>query len=431
MPDYRIESDSLGNVNVPSDMLYGAQTQRARDNFPVSSMRIPRRMIRALGLLKKAAAQVNLEKGNLTDSVANAVIQAAGEVADGDHDREFVVDIFQTGSGTSSNMNTNEVIANRAIQILGGEVGSKKPVHPNDHVNRGQSSNDIIPTAIHIAVLDAIQKDLLPNLRVLADALEAKAVEFDGIVKVGRTHLQDAVPIRLGQEFSGFAAQARKAVGRIEATMPNLSELPLKQNPNLFEGLASRDALVEASGALRTVAVSLMKIAEDIRWLGSGPRCGIAELILPDLQPGSSIMPGKVNPVMSEMMLQVGAQVQGNDLTVSIGGQGGHFELNTMMPVMAYNILQSIQILGNAAGVFADKCVKGLKANEARCKELVEKSLALVTALAPAIGYDQAAAISKEAFKTGRTIRDLCLEKNILAEAELDKLLDAKKMTGK
>ncbi len=462
MPDYRIESDSLGNVNVPSDMLYGAQTQRARDNFPVSSMRIPRRMIRALGLLKKAAAQVNLEKGNLTDSVANAVIQAAGEVADGDHDREFVVDIFQTGSGTSSNMNMNEVIANRAIQILGGEVGSKKPVHPNDHVNRGQSSNDIIPTAIHIAVLDAIQKDLLPNLRVLADALEAKAVEFDGIVKVGRTHLQDAVPIRLGQEFSGFAAQARKAVGRIEATMPNLSELPLggtavgtglnapegfapsviavvagetglplKQNPNLFEGLASRDALVEASGALRTVAVSLMKIAEDIRWLGSGPRCGIAELILPDLQPGSSIMPGKVNPVMSEMMLQVGAQVQGNDLTVSIGGQGGHFELNTMMPVMAYNILQSIQILGNAAGVFADKCVKGLKANEARCKELVEKSLALVTALAPAIRYDQAAAISKEAFKTGRTIRDLCLEKNILAEAELDKLLDAKKMTGK
>jgi fumarate hydratase class II len=462
MKDYRIETDSLGEVKVPNSALWGAQTQRAVENFPVSGLRIPPSMIHAFGRVKRACAQLNKERGTLPADVADAIVQAATEVVEGKHDDQFPVDIFQTGSGTSSNMNTNEVIANRAIQILGGVVGSKKPVHPNDHVNKGQSSNDVVPTVIHIAAAEAVSKDLLPALRHLAEALEAKALAFDPIVKIGRTHLQDAVPVRLGQEFSGYARQVRNAERRAASTLPALCELalggtavgtglnavpgfaekviaalakemeiPFVQAPNLFEALAAKDGLVEASGALRTIAVGLMKIAEDIRWLGSGPRCGIGEIKLPDLQPGSSIMPGKVNPVMSEMMIGVCTQVLGNDAVVAMSGMGGHFELNTMMPVIAHNVLQSARILANACRTFADRCVAGLVADEARCGEMVEKSLAMVTALNPAIGYDAAAAIAHEAFETGKTIRELCLEKKVLPEDKLDELLDAKRMTGK
>ncbi len=459
--DYRIEKDSMGEVKVPAGVLYGAQTQRAAENFPVSGLRIPGRMIRAIGLAKKAWAEVNRTASRLEPRLAEAIIKAADEVANGQHDAQFVVDVFQTGSATSSNMNANEVIANRAIQILGGVIGSKDPVHPNDHVNMSQSSNDIIPTAIHIAALESLELDLLPALGRLALALEAKARQFDPIVKIGRTHLQDAVPIRLGQEFSGYAAQVRKGIVRVRSCKPHLAELalggtavgtglnaperlpeqviaklaswtnlPLRQSDNLFEALASKDALVEASGAVRTVAVSLSKIAEDIRWLGAGPRCGIGEIKIPDLQPGSSIMPGKVNPVMSEMMIMACAQVQGNDLAVALGGQAGHFELNTMMPLMAHNLLQSISLLSHAAELFATRCVEGLQADEARCAWMVEQSLAMVTALAPRIGYDAAAALAKEAYASGKTIRALCIEKKVLPQDELNRLLDARKMTG-
>ena len=461
MSEHRIETDSLGEVKVPTSALYGAQTQRAAENFPISGLRMPRAMIRALGLLKRACARTNQDRGELDPKLAKAILQAADEVVDGRHDGEFVVDIFQTGSGTSSNMNTNEVIANRAIQILGGKIGTKSPVHPNDHVNRGQSSNDIIPTAIHIAILDSLNRNLLPPLEDLAEALEAKAKEFDDVIKIGRTHLQDAVPIRLGQEFSGYAFQIRQSLARLEAVRPHLAELalggtavgtglnapkgfaakviqlvaeetglPLRQSPNLFEALASRDAVLAASGALRSTAISLMKIAEDIRWLGSGPRCGLGEIQLPELQPGSSIMPGKVNPVIPEMVMMVGAQVQGNDLAISVGGQGGHFELNTMMPVMVHNALQSIDILGNAARTFNERCVAGIQADRVRCAEMVEKSLAMVTALAPEIGYDAAAGIAKEAFKTGKTVREVAREKKLLSEEELTRILEPRRMTG-
>ncbi len=459
--EYRTEKDSMGEVKVPAEALYGAQTQRAVENFPVSGLRIPARMIRAMGLVKKAWAEVNRKAGRLDPRLAEAIISAAGEVASGTHDAQFVVDIFQTGSATSSNMNANEVIANRAIQMLGGKAGSKTPVHPNDHVNMSQSSNDIIPTAIHIAALEALEAELLPALEHLAVALEGKASEFGHVVKIGRTHLQDAVPIRLGQEFSGYAAQVRKGIARVKGCEENLSELalggtavgtglnapeglpekviskiaswtnlPLKQSANLFEALASKDALVETSGAVRTVAVSLSKIAEDIRWMGAGPRCGIAEIRLPDLQPGSSIMPGKVNPVMSEMMIMVCARVQANDLAVALGGQGGHFELNTMMPLMAHDLLQSLSILSRAAELFAKRCVEGIEADEERCAWMVERSLAMVTALAPRIGYDAAAALAKEAYASGKTIKELCLEKKILPAEEVARLLDARKMTG-
>ena len=460
MTDYRIERDSMGEVKVPSHALWGAQTQRAVENFPISGRPIPPGMIHAFGRVKRAAALVNLERGRLESRIAQAIVAAATEVVEGKLDDQFPVDVFQTGSGTSSNMNANEVIANRAIQLLGGTVGSKL-VHPNDHVNRGQSSNDVVPTVIHLAALEAFRQDLLPALKVLGDALGEKARAFDPIVKIGRTHLQDAVPVRLGQEFSGYAQQVRNGVRRVEGAGPALCELalggtavgtglnaepgfseaviaqlaeetglPLRQAPNLFEALAAQDGVVEASGALRTVAVSLTKIAEDIRWLGSGPRCGLGELILPDLQPGSSIMPGKVNPVMSEMMVMVCAQVLGNDVTVALSGQQGHFELNTMLPVMAANLLGSATLLANACRAFTRNCIHGLEADEARCEQMVERSLAMVTALAPVIGYDAAAALAHEAHATGRTIRELCLEKNVLPEAELTRLLDARKMTG-
>ncbi len=459
--DCRIETDSLGKVEVPSDALYGAQTQRAAENFPVSGLRLPRRVIRALALIKKAAAHVNRTSGKLDAKLADAIMQAAQEVAAGQHDREFVVDIFQTGSGTSSNMNTNEVIANRAIQILGGVVGSKKPVHPNDHVNMGQSSNDVFPTAVHIAAAEALERDLIPALEALQGALAAKAKAFDHVVKIGRTHLMDAVPVRLGQEFSGYAQILTNTVRRVRSTVPSVSELalggtavgtglnsapdfapkmiaiisdeiaiPLRQAPNLFEALSTRDGLVEASGALRSAAASLTKVANDIRWLGSGPRCGIGEILLPDLQPGSSIMPGKVNPVMSEMLLMICAQVVGNDATIGWGGAAGNFELNVMIPVMAYNLLHSIGILAAGSRLFASRCVEGLEPNEERCAALIEQSLAMVTGLNEAIGYDAAAAIAKESVKTGKTVRELCLEKNVLPKEQLDRLLDARRMTG-
>jgi fumarate hydratase class II len=459
---FRTESDSLGPVQVPVHALYGAQTHRASQNFPVSGLRLPRRVIRALALIKKAAAEVNRDTGKLEAKLANAIIEAAHEVAGGKHDHEFVVDIFQTGSGTSSNMNTNEVIANRAIQLLGGEVGSKRPVHPNDHVNMGQSSNDVFPTAVHIAAAEAMERDLVPALEALEGALAAKAKAFDHIVKIGRTHLMDAVPVRLGQEFSGYTQMVTNSIRRVRTAATHVAELALggtavgtglgsapefaprvigiisretgihlKQAPNLFEALSARDGLVEASGALRSTAVSLTKVANDIRWLGSGPRCGIGEIHLPDLQPGSSIMPGKVNPVMSEMLLMICAQVVGNDATVGWGGAAGNFELNVMIPVMAYNVLHSVGILSNGCRLFASRCVEGLEANEDRCNALIEQSLAMVTALNPRIGYDAAAAIAKESVKTGKTVRELCLEKKVLPADELARLLDPRSMTGK
>ncbi|MGB5174751.1 MAG: class II fumarate hydratase, partial [Thermoanaerobaculia bacterium] len=437
-----------------------AQTQRALENFPVSGLRFPRRFIGALGMIKGEAAAVNAELGAIDTDLAAPIGQAANEVAAGKLDDQFPLDIFQTGSGTSTNMNANEVIANRAIEILGGKMGSKTPVHPNDDVNAGQSSNDVIPTAIHVAAYGALTKDLMPALRHLEEALDSKAREFDAIVKIGRTHLQDAVPIRLGQEFSGYAKQIDNGIARLVAVQPRLAELalggtavgtglnahpefavgvidrlavrtrhPFVPAPNKFEAMAAKDAAVECSGALKTIAVSLTKIANDIRWLGSGPRCGIGEITLPSLQPGSSIMPGKVNPVIPESVLMVAAQVLGNDVTISAGGMSGNFELNVMMPVIAYNLLQSVEILANSSRLLADLCVSGLQANAQRCEALVEESLAMVTALAPVIGYDRAAEIAKEAFATGRTVRELCSEKGVLPPEELERVLDARAQT--
>jgi fumarate hydratase class II len=460
MSETRTERDSLGDVQVPAGAYYGAQSERARQNFPISGLRFHRRFIGALGAIKSEAAAVNEAFGALPAELAEAIRAAADEVAVGKLDDHFPLDIFQTGSGTSTNMNANEVISNRAIERLGGEMGSKKPVHPNDHVNRGQSSNDVIPTAIHVAAYGAIAEDLEPALEHLARALEQKAEAFAGVVKIGRTHLQDAVPVTLGQEFSGYARQVRQGIARLEAVRPRLAELalggtavgtglnappgfasqviarlarrtghPFVPAQNYFEALAAKDAAVETSGALKTVAVSLTKIANDIRWLGSGPRCGIGEISLPSLQPGSSIMPGKVNPVIPEAVLMVAAQVVGNDVTVNVAGMSGVFELNVMMPVLAYNLLQSIEILANASHLFADRCVSGLTANEDRAREMVEKSLAMVTSLAPKIGYDRAAEIAKEAFATGRTVRELAEEKGVLPADELAEALDAMRQT--
>jgi fumarate hydratase class II len=457
---FRTETDSMGDVPVPSSALFGAQTQRAVENFPVSGWRLPRRMIRTFGLLKRAAAQVNKQNAALSPAIADAIIIAAGEVADGKHDGEFPVDIFQTGSGTSSNMNANEVIANRAIQIMGGVVGTKTPVHPNDHVNRGQSSNDVFPTVANVAASEATARDLLPALQTLATSLAGKEAAFDHIVKLGRTHLMDAVPIRLGQQFSGYHQMVVNAIRRIETARAAVAELPLGgtavgtgmgsepdfaprviallaqetglplvQAPNLFEALSAHDGLVELSAALRGAAGSLTKIANDLRWLASGPRGGIGELHLPDLQPGSSIMPGKVNPVMAEMTLMVCARVVGNDATVAWGGAAGNFELNTMTPVMAFSLLESIDILAAGARLFATRCVDGIQADEQRCRDLVEQSPALVTALGPRIGYDAAAALAHEAGTTGQTIREIAYAKNILPKDELDRLLDVTAMT--
>lgn len=457
---FRIEKDSMGELRVPQIAYWGPETQRAIENFPISGLRFPRIFLRALGIIKMAAAQTNMELGLLERKLGTAILQAAREVLEGNFDDQFALDIFQTGSGTSTNMNANEVIAHRANQILGGKIGDKKPIHPNDHVNLGQSSNDVIPSTLHIAAWEGIQKDLLPALKTLQKALEKKAREFNSVMKIGRTHLQDATPIRLGQEFSGYASMVNHGVRRIENLRRNLSELALggtavgtginshprfaglvikrinqttglafREAENHFEAQGARDAVVEASSALKALSTSLWKIANDIRWLGSGPRCGIGEILIPPVQPGSSIMPGKVNPVIPEAICQVVAQVMGNDLTVAIAGMSGNFELNVMMPVMAYNLLQSIRLLSIASSVFTEKCVNGLKADKERCREMIEKSLAMVTALSPRIGHDRAAEIAKEAYRTGRTIREVAIQKGVLPARELEKILDPWRMT--
>ncbi len=452
----------MGEMKVPADAHYGAQTARAVENFPISDLRFSRRFVAAMGMIKHAAAQVNHKLGVLDEKRRALLQQAAQEVIDGKLDGEFVLDIFQTGSGTSTNMNANEVIASRANEIATGKRGGKEPIHPNDHVNQQQSSNDVIPTAIHIAAAIAMKESLVPALKHLADALDAKSKQYDDVVKIGRTHLQDATPIRLGQEISGYAAQARLSAMRAEKAIRALRELPLggtavgtgiNSHPdfakqviaaiakrtgiefveasNHFEAQAAKDGVVEASGQLKTIAISMTKIANDIRWLASGPRCGVGEISIPATQPGSSIMPGKVNPVMSEMVLQVAAQVIGNDATVTFAasGLGSSFELNVMMPVMAFNLLQSIELLSKAARVFADRTVVGLEANRERCEALVEQSLAMCTSLAPLIGYDKAAEVAKEAYKTQKTVRQVAREKKLVDDSALDKALDPMRMT--
>jgi fumarate hydratase class II len=458
--DNRIEHDSMGDVRVPAGALYGAQTQRAVENFPISNLRFPREFIRALGLIKIASARANMDLGLLDKHLGSAIVQAAEEVADGKLDEQFVVDIFQTGSGTSTNMNANEVIANRAIQILGGSVGSRDPVHPNDHVNMGQSSNDVIPAAMHVAAAESIENGLMPALKELNRALARKAREFDRVVKIGRTHLQDATPIRLGQEFGGYARQVQLGIRRLENSRMTLRELPLggtavgtginthpgfasraiqyvskmtgirfREAQNHFEAQSAKDAIVEVSGQLKTIAVSFTKIANDVRWLASGPRCGIGEIRLPEVQPGSSIMPGKVNPVIAESVLMAAAHVIGNDLTVTLGGQSGVFELNVMMPVMAYNLLQSMHLLTASALNLTGRCIAGIQANAERCNEMIEKSLAMCTALAPEIGYDAAAAIAKESYATGKTVREIATAKKIMSPKRLKDILNPMRMT--
>jgi fumarate hydratase, class II len=458
--DTRVEKDSMGTMEVPADALYGATTQRAVLNFPISGYRFGRPFIRALGLIKWAAAQANRDLGKLDEERTRLIVQAAEEVIGGALDNHFPIDIFQTGSGTSTNMNANEVIANRVSQLAGKPVGRKEPVHPNDHVNMGQSSNDVIPTAIHIAVAESIRNDLMPALEHLQHGLEAKTQEFWEIIKIGRTHLMDATPIRLGQEFSGYAKQvehgklrAGNAIaaveelalggtavgtglnchpefpGRVMGYLWNRTGVAFREARNHFEAQGAKDSLVEASGEIRTLAVSLFKIANDIRWLSSGPRCGIGEIQLPATQPGSSIMPGKVNPVMCESVMQVCAQIIGNDTAVCWGGANGNLELNVMMPMIAHNILENIRLLSSVLRVFQDKCISGIMANRAHCEELVERSMAMVTGLVPIIGYDRAAEIAKESAKTGKSVREICKDKHGLPESELNKALDPIEMT--
>ena len=456
---FRIEKDSMGEVEVPSDALYGASTRRALENFPISDLRFSRPFIRALGLIKGSAAQVAAESGHLPGEIASAVSQAADEVMAGLWDDHFVLDIFQTGSGTSTNTNANEVIANRAAQLLGGSIGDRS-VHPNDHVNFGQSSNDVIPTAMHVAAACLTREDLLPALEALARSLDERAAEFAHMVKSGRTHLMDATPVTLGQEFSSYAAQIVKGMERLEAVLPDLDELalggtavgtginappgfaasviglmarragyPFREAGNHFEAQAAKDAVVMASGALKTVAVSLFKIANDLRWLASGPRTGLGEIRLPALQPGSSIMPGKVNPVIPEMVCQVAAQVIGNDSAIAWGGAQGSFELNVMMPVMAHNLLESIGILSSASSTLRERCVDGIEADEERARRLAEINLVVVTALNPRIGYDMGVMVAKEAYASGRTIREVVLDMGLMEPEELDRVLDIKRMT--
>jgi len=454
----RTEHDSMGPVEVPEDAYYGASTRRAVLNFPISGLRFSRRFIRVLGLIKRAAAEVNAELGLLEPRLAEAIARAADEVAEGRLDEHFVADVFQTGSGTSTNMNANEVIANRAAELLGGQRGSKL-VHPNDHVNLGQSSNDVIPTATHLSALLAIREELVPALSALQASLSAKAEEFWPVIKTGRTHLQDATPIRLGQEFRGYAGQVERALRRVERAAADLEEVALggtavgtglnthplfaarvcerlsaatglavRETDNHFQAQNNLDAVVGCSGALRAAAVALFKIANDISWLGSGPRAGLGELSVPEVQPGSSIMPGKVNPVVPEALIQVCAQVVGNDATVALAGHRSFFELNTMMPVAGYNLLQSIELLAAAARNFAERCVDGLRATE-RGPELVEKGLAIATGLAPLIGYDAAAEVAKEAARSGRTIREVAQERAELSDEGLQRALDPTSMT--
>ncbi|MBN19123.1 MAG: aspartate ammonia-lyase [Chloroflexi bacterium] len=457
--NYRIEKDSIGEFKVPSEALYGAQTMRAILNFPISDLKFPRSFIRGLAEIKLAAAQVNVDLGLLDSKIGDIIVEVCKEVINGDFDDQFLVDIFQTGSGTSTNMNFNEVVSNRAIQKLGGKIGSKTPVHPNDHVNLGQSSNDVIPSAIHIAALIGIQNELIGVLEAFRDELNNKAQDFMPIVKTGRTHLQDATPIRLGQEFEGYSGQIDRRIDKLFEIVNQLSELaiggtavgtgvnthpdfatkvcnrlseslgfPVYETTSHFQAQSTLDTIVECSGALKTLAVSLMKIANDIRWLGSGPRAGFGEVELPAVQPGSSIMPGKVNPVIPESVCQVCAQVIGNDSTITIAGQSGNFEINVMMPVAAYNILQSIDILSKSVNNFNEQCIQGLKATS-KGPSMVEQGLSIVTTLVPHIGYDASASIAKEAQALGKTVKEVALDKTDFSEAELDVILDPEKMT--
>jgi fumarate hydratase class II len=457
--DFRIEHDTMGEVRVPKDALWRAQTQRAVENFPISGTPLESAHIRALAQVKAACAKANAELGVIEPDMADAIVAAAAEVASGAHDREFPIDVFQTGSGTSSNMNTNEVLATLATRSLGRDV------HPNDHVNASQSSNDVFPTSIHVAATAAAANELVPALDHLAGALEAKSAEFATVVKSGRTHLMDATPVTLGQEFGGYAAQIRKAITRIEASLPRVAEvplggtavgtgintphgfpqrviellaedtgLPITEAEDHFEAHGARDGLVEFSGQLRTIAVSLTKICNDLRWMGSGPRTGLSEIALPDLQPGSSIMPGKVNPVLPEATLMVCAQVIGNDATMAVAGASGSFELNVMLPVMARNLLESIRLLGNASRVLADRAISGITANEERCREYAESSPSVVTPLNRHIGYEAAAKIAKKAVAERKTIREVVIElgyvdRGELTEEQLDQALDVLSMT--
>ena len=461
MTKTRTETDSFGPLEVPSDKYWGAQTQRSIKNFPIGSEKQPLPLIHALGVIKKACAQANVELGDLDANLGNAISKAAQEVIDGKLDNHFPLVVWQTGSGTQSNMNANEVIANRAIELLGGEIGSKKPIHPNDHCNMGQSSNDTFPTAMHISAAITAKNALIPMLQMLLNSLEDKSNEFSKIIKIGRTHTQDATPLTLGQEFSGYAHQISQGIDRVENALENIyalaqggtavgtglntkkgwdiaiakniaaiTELPFYTAPNKFEALAAHDAIVELSGSIKTVAVSIFKIANDLRFLGSGPRSGLGELSLPENEPGSSIMPGKVNPTQIEAITQVCAQVIGNDVAISFAGSQGHFELNVFKPMMAYNILQSMQLLGDACASFTTNCVDGIIANEAKINKLMEESLMLVTALAPIIGYDNATIVAKSAHKNGTTLKEEAIKLGFTDPTTFDEIVRPEKMIG-
>lgn len=461
MTDTRTETDSFGPLEVPADKYWGAQTQRSIMNFPIGWEKQPVALVRALGVIKRAAAEANMELGNLDKKVGKAIVKAANHVIKGDLDDNFPLVVWQTGSGTQSNMNANEVIANKAIEILGGVVGSKEPVHPNDHVNRAQSSNDTFPTAMHIATATMAHDVLLPGLKKLHDELKKKEKKFAKIIKIGRTHTQDATPLTLGQEFGGYRYQVEQGIKRVEAALKNIyplaqggtavgtglntlkgfdkkfaanaakiTKLPFKTAPNKFEALAAHDAIIEMSGATKVVAASLFKIANDIRLLGSGPRCGLGELMLPENEPGSSIMPGKVNPTQCEALTQVCAHVMGNDAAIGFAGSQGHFELNVYKPMMVYNLLQSMQLLGDASVTFTDNCVKGIKADEDRISQLMWESLMLVTALAPEIGYDNATTVAKTAHKNRTTLKEEAIRLGFVDEATFDKVVQPKDMIG-
>ena len=461
MTDTRTETDSFGPLQVPNSKYWGAQTQRSLLNFPIGWEKQPAAIIRALGVIKKACALANVEAGKLNKPHGMAIVEAASEVIAGKLDDHFPLVVWQTGSGTQSNMNANEVIANRAIELLGGTIGSKDPIHPNDHCNMGQSSNDTFPTAMHIATASTAHKTLIPNLRKLVDAIDAKIVEFEGIIKIGRTHTQDATPLTLSQEFSGYRHQVQKGIDRIEKSLEDVYELaqggtavgtglntsagwdttvakyiaketklPFVSAPNKFEALASHDAMVEMSGSLKTLAAGLFKIANDIRFLGSGPRCGLGELILPENEPGSSIMPGKVNPTQCEALTQVCAQVIGNDAAVGLAGSQGHFELNVFKPMISYNVIQSMQLLGDACSAFTDNLMKGLKADKHRIEQLMRGSLMLVTALAPKIGYDNATTVAKTAHKNGTTLKEEAVKLGFVDDKTFDEIVKPENMVG-
>jgi len=461
MTETRIETDSFGPLEVPSSKYWGAQTQRSLINFPIGWEKQPTAIVSALGVIKKACALANIDMGKLSKDHGMAIVEAASEVISGKLDEHFPLVVWQTGSGTQSNMNANEVIANRAIEILGGIIGSKDPIHPNDHCNMGQSSNDTFPTAMHIATAITAQNILLPNLRKLLSSVDEKIVEFDGIIKIGRTHTQDATPLTLSQEFSGYRHQIKKGIARVEQSLNDIYELaqggtavgtglntspgwdttvakyiadetnlPFVTSPNKFEALASHDAMVEISGSLKTLAASLFKIANDIRFLGSGPRCGLGELILPENEPGSSIMPGKVNPTQCEALTQVCAQVIGNDAAIGLAGSQGHFELNVFKPMIAYNVIQSMQLLGDACSAFTDNLMKDLKADKVRIEKLMRESLMLVTALAPKIGYDNATLVAKTAHKNGTTLKEEAVRLGFVDDKTFEEVVKPENMVG-